>query len=54
MAITDRIIPHSINSLIKYRDELSMVIDHTFKNSEDIYICLTIPFTFSDNELYLR
>lgn len=38
---------------IKYRDELALIIDYSFKNSEDVYFCLTVPFTYSDNEQYL-
>jgi hypothetical protein len=31
-----------------------MVIDHTFKSAEDVYICLSVPFTYTDNEQYLE
>jgi murein tripeptide amidase MpaA len=31
-----------------------LVIDHTFKSAEDVYICLSVPFSYSENEQYLQ
>lgn len=39
---------------MQFRDEIVLVIDHTFKNAEEVEICLSVPFSYSDNEAYLE
>jgi murein tripeptide amidase MpaA len=53
LAADARHLPHCRARSTQFHHEIVLVIDYTFKNAEDVYICLTVPFSYSQNEQYL-
>ena len=39
---------------IQFRDDVVLVIDFNFKDDNWVYICMTIPYTYSDHLSYLK
>ena len=49
MAIICWLLFYCIFAHIQYQEEINLIIEHTFKNSQPVYFALSVPFTYSQN-----